>query len=82
VTAIDRDGLLQGPDLDLYNRLITLDRGSTIASGGIATLDDLVSIRAMGCIGAIVGRAIYEGGLDLAGVIAAQDRRPTARRES
>ena len=41
VTAIDRDGLMSGPDLDLYERLVRLDRGAIIASGGITTLDDI-----------------------------------------
>jgi phosphoribosylanthranilate isomerase len=61
VTSIDRDGLLAGPDLDLYDRLIQLDRGAIVASGGIATLDDLRDLRARGCAGAILGRALYEG---------------------
>jgi phosphoribosylformimino-5-aminoimidazole carboxamide ribotide isomerase len=71
VTAIDRDGLLEGPDLDLYRRLVNLGTGAIIASGGIATLDDLLAIRALGCTGAIVGRAIYERRLDLSQAIAA-----------
>ena len=48
VTAIDRDGLLGGPDLALYERLVALDRGAIIASGGIATLADLVAVRDIG----------------------------------
>ena len=70
VTAIDRDGLLEGPNLALYDRVVRLDRGSVIASGGIATLDDLRAVRAAGCTGAIVGRALYEGQLDLHEVMA------------
>ncbi len=70
VTAIERDGLLEGPDLALYDRLVRLDRGSIIASGGIATLDDLRAVRGTGCVGAIVGRALYEGQLDLTEVMA------------
>jgi phosphoribosylformimino-5-aminoimidazole carboxamide ribotide isomerase len=65
VTAIERDGLLEGPDVALYERLVRLDRGSIIASGGIARLDDLAAVRDLGCGGAIVGRALYEGRLDL-----------------
>jgi len=65
VTAIDRDGLLGGPDLRLYDQLVGLGRGSIIASGGIATIDDLRAVRDIGCSGAIVGRALYEGRLDL-----------------
>ena len=71
VTAIDRDGLLGGPDLALYERLVRPGRGSIIASGGIATLDDLAAVRALGCTGAILGRAIYEGRLDLRAALAA-----------
>ncbi len=65
VTAIDRDGLLGGPDLELYERLVALDRGTIIASGGITSVDDLVAVRDAGCGGAIIGRALYEGRLSL-----------------
>ena len=71
VTAIDRDGLLQGPDLDLYERLIALRVGSIIASGGIAAIVDLMTLRDSGCSGAIVGRALYEGRVDLGEAIEA-----------
>jgi len=72
-TAIDRDGLLGGPDLDLLGRLLRLDAGAVIASGGVSTLDDLRRVRDAGCAGAIVGRAIYEGRLDLAVALAEVD---------
>lgn len=75
VTAIDRDGLLEGPDLPLYRRLVDLGRGAIIASGGIATLDDLRAVRDIGCAGAIVGRALYEGRLQLGAAIAATQGR-------
>jgi phosphoribosylformimino-5-aminoimidazole carboxamide ribotide isomerase len=66
VTAIERDGLLKGPDLRLYERLAGLvPRTEVIASGGIAGLDDLRAVRGAGCAGAIVGRALYEGQIDL-----------------
>jgi len=65
VTAIDRDGTLGGPDLELLAGLVALDRGRVIASAGISTLDDLRAVRALGCTGAIVGRALYEGRLSL-----------------
>ena len=48
VTAIDRDGLLGGPDLDLLERMVRLDRGRIIASGGIRTVDDVVAARDVG----------------------------------
>jgi phosphoribosylformimino-5-aminoimidazole carboxamide ribotide isomerase len=65
VTAIDRDGLLSGPDLELYERLVTLDVGSIIASGGVTTLRDVAAVRNIGCRGVIIGRALYEGRLSL-----------------
>ena len=61
VTAIARDGLLGGPDLDLLGRVLASTRAAVIASGGIATIADLVAVRDLGCAGAIVGRALYEG---------------------
>jgi phosphoribosylformimino-5-aminoimidazole carboxamide ribotide isomerase len=65
VTAVERDGLLDGPDLGLCERLVGLERGRIIASGGITTLDDLQALRELGASGAIIGRAIYEGRLTL-----------------
>jgi phosphoribosylformimino-5-aminoimidazole carboxamide ribotide isomerase len=62
-TAIDRDGLLDGPDLELLRRLVSLGRGRVIASGGVGSVDDILATRALGCAGAIVGRALYEGRL-------------------
>lgn len=59
-TDIARDGMLIGPDLDGARRLQALGP-AVIASGGVATLDDLRAVRAAGLAGAIVGRALYEG---------------------
>ena len=66
VTAIERDGLLGGPNLELLARMVGLGRGDVIASAGVSSLDDISAVRALGCGGAVVGRAIYEGRLDLA----------------
>ena len=71
VTAIDRDGLLGGPDLALLRSLVALDCGRIIASGGIASFNDVIATRAAGCHGAIVGRALYEGRIDLGSLVAA-----------
>jgi phosphoribosylformimino-5-aminoimidazole carboxamide ribotide isomerase len=64
VTAIERDGLLNGPNLDLLGTMVQLRRGNIIASAGVSSLGDLLAVRTLGCSGAIVGRAIYEGRLD------------------
>jgi phosphoribosylformimino-5-aminoimidazole carboxamide ribotide isomerase len=65
VTAIDRDGTLAGPDLGLLRRAVGLGQGAIIASAGISTSDDLRAVRDLGCAGAIVGRALYEGRLTI-----------------
>jgi phosphoribosylformimino-5-aminoimidazole carboxamide ribotide isomerase len=65
VTAVARDGLLGGPDLELLGKVVAIGRGEVIASGGIARLEDLLDVRALGCSGAIVGRALYEGSFTL-----------------
>jgi phosphoribosylanthranilate isomerase len=71
VTAIARDGLLGGPDLDLLGRVLASTRAAVIASGGIATIADLVAVRDLGCSGAIVGRALYDGRFTLPEALAA-----------
>jgi phosphoribosylformimino-5-aminoimidazole carboxamide ribotide isomerase len=65
VTAIARDGLLGGPDVSLYELLIALGRGAVIASAGIASASDIAAVRSIGCAGAIIGRALYDGRLSL-----------------
>ena len=72
VTAISRDGRLEGPDLPLLASVVAAAPGaSVIASAGIRSIADLRAVRALGCAGAIVGRALYEGALDLAAAITA-----------
>ena len=71
VTAIDRDGTLRGPDLALLGELAGSGQGDVIASAGISSAADLRAVRALGCSGAIVGRALYEGRLTIAEAIAA-----------
>ena len=71
VTAIERDGLLGGPDLDLLARVVGATNAAVIASGGISSIADLAAARSIGCRGAIIGRALYDGRIDLAAAIAA-----------
>jgi phosphoribosylformimino-5-aminoimidazole carboxamide ribotide isomerase len=71
VTSIARDGLLGGPDLTMLGELVDVGRGRVIASGGVARVEDIEAIRRLGCAGAIVGRALYDGSLDLAAALAA-----------
>ena len=61
VTAIERDGLLGGPDLALYERLVALGRGRDHRVRRRRVRRRLLAVRAIGCAGAIVGRALYDG---------------------
>ena len=63
-TAIARDGTGEGPDLDLLAAIVASGAPEVVASAGIRSLDDLVATADVGCVGAIVGRATYDGGLD------------------
>jgi phosphoribosylformimino-5-aminoimidazole carboxamide ribotide isomerase len=66
VTAIARDGQMAGPDLRMLGTMVDAGRGAILASGGISSIEDLRGVRDIGCAGAIVGRALYEGRIDLA----------------
>lgn len=69
-TDIGRDGRLEGPNLDALSTLMDAVDADVIASGGVATLAHLEAIRATGAAGAIVGRALYDGALDLRAALA------------
>jgi phosphoribosylformimino-5-aminoimidazole carboxamide ribotide isomerase len=65
-TDVNKDGLMEGPSLELYREILTMVSGiKLIASGGIASLDDVNLLRDAGCEGAIIGKAIYEGKIKL-----------------
>ena len=67
-TDVSRDGMLQGPNLSLLQEVLGAGRLQLIASGGIASIDDLQKLKSLepqGVIGAIVGKALYEGAFDL-----------------
>lgn len=73
-TDIERDGMLTGPNLDALRRMTEAARHSIIASGGIATLDDLRRLATLEpsiVIGALVGKALYEDRFSLKDAIAA-----------
>ena len=65
-TDISRDGTLQGTNLDLYRELLTIPGLEVTASGGIARMQELAELQAMGCHAAILGKSIYTGAIDLA----------------
>jgi phosphoribosylformimino-5-aminoimidazole carboxamide ribotide isomerase len=64
-TDISKDGMLMGPSIELYNDLISKTKMNLIASGGVSCIQDLLDLKEIGCEGAIVGKAIYEGKVTL-----------------
>lgn len=69
-TDISRDGRLQGTNLAAYARLSAIDGLRVIASGGISAEAEITALRDMGIWGAIVGKALYAGRVDLGRAIA------------
>lgn len=73
VTDVTRDGMLNGPNLDLLVSITQRTGKPVVASGGIASLDDLIALRKLvpeGVEGAIVGKALYAGKFTLEEAIA------------
>jgi len=65
-TDVSKDGKLEGPSLDLYKKVIEQFPSLWfIASGGVSSMDDLYALKSIGCAGAIIGKAIYEGRIQL-----------------
>jgi phosphoribosylformimino-5-aminoimidazole carboxamide ribotide isomerase len=64
-TAIERDGMLRGPDLDLLREVKEASGLPVLAAGGIRSEADLAAVAAIGCEGAVVGRALLDGSLPL-----------------
>ncbi len=64
-TDIAKDGMLQGASNELYKEIIDQTKVKLIASGGVSNLQDLEDLIEIGCEGAIVGKAIYEGNITL-----------------
>jgi phosphoribosylformimino-5-aminoimidazole carboxamide ribotide isomerase len=66
VTDIAKDGLLEGSSTALYRRIVReIPSLALIASGGVARIEDIAELEAIGCAGVIVGKAIYEGRIKL-----------------
>lgn len=64
-TDIDKDGMLGGPATDLYKEIVEIPGIRLIASGGISSVDQIGELDSAGCEGAIIGKALYEGLLNL-----------------
>ena len=64
-TDISRDGMLSGPNLESVRQVVSKAGIPVIASGGVSTIEHLKSLRELGVEGAIVGRALYTGDVNL-----------------
>ena len=64
-TDISKDGMLQGTSNGLYKEILEKEQIKLIASGGVSCLNDLIELKEVGCEGVIIGKAIYEGNINL-----------------
>jgi phosphoribosylformimino-5-aminoimidazole carboxamide ribotide isomerase len=64
-TDISRDGAMRGTNRELYRDLCGRFKVNIVASGGVSSLDDIRALRDMGLYGAIIGKAIYTGSVDI-----------------
>ena len=60
LTSVDRDGTLQGPDLDSLQKSCNIKNTKIIASGGISNLKDTINVKNCGVYGVILGKALYD----------------------
>ena len=70
-TDIQRDGMLEGPNVEASAELARAVAVQVIASGGVTTVEDIARLAGAGLAGCVVGRALYEGRLDLRSALAA-----------
>lgn len=68
VTGVERDGMLGGPDFELY-RALAGTLGGIVAAGGVTTVRDIKQLAEIGVAGAVVGKALYEKDFDLEAAI-------------
>ena len=69
-TDVSRDGLLQGPSLDLYKKILNEHPSiDLVASGGVSSVNDIELLRQARCSGVIIGKALYENKIKLAELI-------------
>jgi phosphoribosylformimino-5-aminoimidazole carboxamide ribotide isomerase len=70
-TDISKDGVMEGPSIELYKKIMKQHPEiNLIASGGVSNIDDVIALKEMGCSGAIIGKAIYEGLISLEALVA------------
>ncbi|MEJ7625838.1 MAG: 1-(5-phosphoribosyl)-5-[(5-phosphoribosylamino)methylideneamino]imidazole-4-carboxamide isomerase [Ferruginibacter sp.] len=64
-TDISKDGMLTGPSTDLYKEILSECQVNLIASGGVVSLNDIEILKTIGCEAVIIGKAIYEGRINI-----------------
>lgn len=65
-TDISKDGLLQGASVNLYKKILTaFPKLNLIASGGVSVMEDVDELNTIGCSGVIIGKALYEGRIQI-----------------
>lgn len=70
LTTVDRDGTLNGPDLDTLSYASNVNGAKIIASGGISSIEDIIRVKNIGCSAVILGKSIYDGRIDVKKAIA------------
>ena len=65
ITTVERDGTLEGPDLDSLRKACCIRETRIIASGGISNLQDIINVKKCGASGVILGKALYDGKISL-----------------
>ena len=68
-TDISKDGMLIGPNFDVYEKLSKETSLDIIASGGVTSMDDVKILKNMNIYGTIIGKALYENKIDLKEVL-------------
>lgn len=80
VTDIHKDGKLQGPNLRMLEEAQFVLQNGVIASGGISSIEDVREVATVGVDGAIIGRALYDGRIELAEAISAGREQQVSQR--
>jgi len=65
LTSINRDGTMQGPDIESLQKACSLENANVIASGGVSGIDDIKKLKALNPYGVILGKALYENKISI-----------------
>ena len=71
LTDIEKDGALSGPNFDLIKKVSDVSNSEIISSGGVSNIEDLMQLRKVGISGVVLGKALYNGQIDLTAALAA-----------